>query len=56
MHVVENIEEALAIIADTRVDHDSAIRCFDDKALPGDKHLAISIQEVRLEPVEVRSD
>ncbi|MNF18453.1 hypothetical protein D3C80_2225440 [compost metagenome] len=56
MHVVENIEVALAIVTDTGVHHDSAIRCFDDKALPGNEHLAISVKEVRLEPVEVRSD
>jgi hypothetical protein len=48
MHIVENFKVAFTIIADARIDHDSAIGCFNDKALPGDKHLAISVKEVGL--------
>ena len=49
-HVRKDVELALAIGADTGVEHDAVLRRAHDEALEGDDHLAFRRREMRLQP------
>jgi len=43
LHVAEHVELALAVIADTGIDHRSAALRAQREALKGDDHLAVAL-------------